>query len=553
MSRATRTTPARLLLLVLLALCAAAAPPADDDAGRAVATLLASGRCEALARPKFGTMAAALTELYAREGDALFWFEQGAPEPALGPTLAALAGIDRHGLAPDDYDAARLAALHASLQVTGLAQLARFDVALSLAALRALRDVRQGRVDPRLIGFDYDVAPKAIDLPRALRAARDGEVPGLETALAASEPPFGAIRRLLHALARYRALAAAGDLAPLPPLPRGRRKVAPGDAWEGLDGVATRLQAFGDLDPREAPALGTRYAEPLVAAVRRFQQRHALERDGVLGAATLAALDVPPSARVRQIELALERARWLPPLGAHPAVFVNVPLFRLWAWDPQRPGATVRMKVVVGKSMGHATPMFSGTLDHVIFRPYWNPPHSIVRRELLPQARSDPGYLAREELEIVDRGDAGAPALPPTPENLSAVARGRLFLRQRPGPKNSLGLAKFIFPNPADVYMHGTPATALFERARRDFSHGCIRVEDPTALAEWALSGTPGWDRARIEKAMAAGPPTRVDVARETGVFVFYDTAYVDPDGRVHFGQDLYGHDARLDAALRER
>jgi murein L,D-transpeptidase YcbB/YkuD len=549
MSRPTRATLALLALLVPLV---RAAPPPDDEARREVAALLASGRCDALARPEFGALAPALAELYAAEDDQLFWFEQGAAEPALGPTLAALAGIDAHGLVPDDYDAARLAiertSLHSAPQP---ATVARFDVALTLAALRALRDVRLGRIDPRLVGFDYDVAPKEIDLPRALRAARDGEVPGLETALAASEPPFGAIRRLLHALARYRALAAAGDPAPLPPLPRGRRKVAPGDDWEGLEGVAVRLQAFGDLDPSQAPAPATRYAEPLVAAVRRFQGRHALEPDGVLGAGTLAALGVPASARVRQIELALERARWLPPLGAHPVVIVNVPLFRLWAWDPERPDASLQMKVVVGKSMGHKTPLFSGRLDHVIFRPHWLPPHSIVRRELLPQARKDSGYLAREELEIVDRGDERAPAFPPTPENLAAVARGKLFLRQRPGPKNSLGLAKFIFPNPSDVYMHGTPATALFERARRDFSHGCIRVEDPTALAEWALHGSPGWDRARIEKAMATGPPLRVDLARETTVFVFYDTAYVDPDGTIHFAQDLYGHDARLDAALR--
>ncbi|MCM2255163.1 MAG: L,D-transpeptidase family protein [Vicinamibacteria bacterium] len=542
-----------------LGLAAAVAGFADDQDPAAVReardSLLAHGQQPGRGWPVVGEAERApLRELYAAEPGDLFWFEGGRARPALADALRTLAATPALGLDPGDYDVERLAAAWLDL---GIARArAEFDVALSASALRLLRDVRQGRVEPRQVGFDYDLAPRQVDFVAVLRAARD--LGSVAAAVHAAEPSFGAHDRLIAALAHYRTLAAAGEPPPLPPPPAGHKKIAPGEAWAGLPGLAVRLQAFGDLAADASlPALAANaaptYEGPLVAAVRHFQARHALEPDGVIGAGTLEALAVSPSARVRQIELALERLRWLPPLGEPPIVFVNVPLFRLWALDPADRGRTLQMKVVVGQSMGHATPLFVARMEHVIFRPLWSPPYSIVRRELLPQQRRDPGYFARQQLEIVDRGDEQAPALPATETHLSAVAAGRLFLRQRPGPQNSLGLAKFIFPNPQDVYMHGTPATALFSRARRDFSHGCIRVEDPTALAEWVLHGQAGWDRERIEKAMSGPRPERVDLEREPLVLVFYDTAWVDPAGVVHFAQDLYGHDARLDAALRAR
>ena len=198
-----------------------------------------------------------------------------------------------------------------------------------------------------------------------------------------------------------------------------------------------------------------------------------------MGSATIEALNVPLSARVRQLELAMERGRWLPSLGERPTVFVNVPIFRLWASDPLRGEEALRMNVVVGKSMSHNTPIFIEEMEYVVFRPYWNPPYGIVTEEILPKARRDPSYLEAERFEIVASGDDDASALPATPENLDAVAAGRLYVRQKPGPRNSLGLAKFIFPNRENIYMHGTPAPYLFARTRRDFSHGCIRLEDP--------------------------------------------------------------------------
>jgi murein L,D-transpeptidase YcbB/YkuD len=232
-------------------------------------------------------------------------------------------------------------------------------------------------------------------------------------------------------------------------------------------------------------------------------------------------------------------------------VFVNVPLYRLWASDPVRGDEPLRMNVVVGKSIDHHTPIFLEEMEYVVFRPYWNPPMSILRSEIVPHARRDPSYLAREDLQIVASGRDDAPSLPGTPANLDAVLAGRLYLRQRPGPHNSLGLAKFMFPNQDSIYMHGTPAQSLFSRTRRDFSHGCIRLEDPTRFAEWVLRDKPGWTRERIEQAMQQGDrPAQVNLPAPVRVVIFYDTVHVNSDGVVHFVNDIYGHERALDQAL---
>jgi murein L,D-transpeptidase YcbB/YkuD len=420
--------------------------------------------------------------------------------------------------------------------------------------MRYLSALHVGRVDPREVGFDYDVSHKQLDLALVLRQSRGAG--GLEKAKQAAEPPFPVYHRLVKALSDYRAIAAAGEPPLVPALDKKQKKVVPGAAWEGATALAARLRALRDL-PAEAalppPAAdGTPlYAGELVLAVKRFQERHLLEPDGVIGAGTIAALDVPVARRVRQIELALERERWLPEILKQPLVFVNVSLFRLWGYDPDKPDEPLRMNVVVGKSLGHATPVFVDQMEYIIFRPYWSPPPSIVKDEILPRARRDPGYLDREQMEIVASGDERAPALPATPANLDAVAAGRLYVRQKPGEKNSLGLAKFIFPNSENVYMHGTPAQSLFARARRDFSHGCIRLENPAALAQWVLRDDAAWTKERIAAAMNGDRPTQVNLKQKLTVILFYDTAYVGNSGRVRFSDDIYGHDAKLEAALQ--
>jgi murein L,D-transpeptidase YcbB/YkuD len=292
----------------------------------------------------------------------------------------------------------------------------------------------------------------------------------------------------------------------------------------------------------------------VAGGVARFQERHGLAADSVLGPATVAAINVTPAKRARQLELALERIRWLPVLDAGPFVIANVPAFALYAFDTL--GATgtpaFTMNVVVGKAdVGRRTPLFERDMRYVVFRPYWVIPPGILARETLPEVRRSSTYLARNDMELYrGSGDTG-PAVPATPANIASVARGSLGIRQRPGPENSLGPAKFIFPNDHNVYMHGTPATELFARARRDFSHGCIRLENPARFAEWVLRNSGEWSAERVQQAMDEGPLSqRVDLARPLPVVIYYVTAVVRPDGTPAFYDDVYGHDVRLEQEL---
>ena len=351
------------------------------------------------------------------------------------------------------------------------------------AAMRGyLHDVHFGRVDPRTLGFRVarpsETAPDFAALLQTAAAA--GRLPRLAAEL---RPQLGQYAKLREALARYRVLAADGSLGQLHVAAPTKR----GEAYGGAAALHRLLVALGDL-PADTPPPAVHDPEPddatLADGLRRFQARHVLAADGVIGRATLAALNVPLAHRVQQLELALERLRWLPSLGAQPFIGINIPMFRLWAWDPAAPeSAPISMRVVVGRALNTQTPVLLEAMRHLVFRPYWNLPRSIVRNEVLPAVARDPGYLQRNEMEIVRGGGDDAQVVAASSENLAALREGGLRLRQRPGPKISLGLVKFIFPNDSNVYLHDTPATQLFGRARRDLSHGCVRVEDPVALA----------------------------------------------------------------------
>jgi murein L,D-transpeptidase YcbB/YkuD len=335
----------------------------------------------------------------------------------------------------------------------------------------------------------------------------------------------------------------------LPPL---RRSVEPGAAWAAVPLLASRLAALGDLPVgAPPPAIDTHYDAPLVAAVQTFQQRHGLDADGVIGRATWAALQVSPAQRVRQLELALERLRWTPLLQAPRMIVINIPEFMLRAYDVQGEHIVVKaqMKVIVGQALDTRTPLIGEDLRRIEFRPYWNVPASIARKELVPRLRRDPAHWTREGFEFVGASGADAEL---TEAKLQAVLDGALRIRQRPGPRNALGDIKFVFPNRESIYLHHTPSVGLFQRARRDFSHGCIRVEQPVALAEFALSGLSGWTAERIEQAMTQDEPATVTLAAPVPVLIAYGTALVK-DARVHFFDDIYGHDRTLDAALRQR
>jgi murein L,D-transpeptidase YcbB/YkuD len=458
-------------------------------------------------------------------------------------------------LTSDDYHAgvqSRLAGDVKGPDATAQAR-ARFEVELSLDLLRYWRDLHEGRVDPRKVGFRLAARPDDHDFPALLRSAVAAhDVGGATEKL---QPPFALYRALVGQLRRYRELSDAA--APLV-LSTPARSVKPGDTADGLAGLRARLELLGDLPAGSPPVSDgvTRYDGPLVDGVKHFQGRHGLDRDGALGPSTLAALGVPLARRVEQLELALERLRWLPHLRREGFLAVNIPMFRLWGWGPVPPDGspTFDMNVIVGRALETQTPPLVEELRYIIFRPYWNVPTSILRDEILPALAKNTAYLARNDMEIVAGPGDDARVMELTEDALEGLRRGRLRVRQRPGPKNALGLVKFVFPNDDNIYLHSTPAPQLFGRARRDFSHGCVRVEDPVALAQWLLRDQPAWTRDRIVAAMEGATPVRVNLAQPLQVVLFYLTAVVMPqDGTVHFTDDVYGYDAKLRQALQRR
>jgi L,D-transpeptidase YcbB len=495
----------------------------------------------------------ALGTLYSGDAPGLLWSHSGAATPEARGLLEALQSVSIYGLPAADYGgsalAARLAVLSANREAPP-ADWSRFDRDLTSAALTLVQDLHFGRIDPRAAGFDMPPRTEGFDLATVVGqlAARNDTA----AVLSAVEPNYLHYRLLRQSLARYRELAAAPQLPALASLPR--RSVKPGEYYAGAAQLRARLAAVGDLSPQQAARTDPVLDDALVTGLKRFQYLHGLAEDGALGSSTLATLGVPFAQRVRQIELTLERWRWVPPLRP-PTLIVNIPEFRLFlirsVVDDE--ADMLRMNVIVGRQFPQLhTPVFAADMTSVLFRPYWDVPPSIVRRELLAELRKDPRYLEAHDMELVANGTAAsAAALTATPANLEALAAGRLRLRQRPGPDNSLGLIKFELPNGYDVYLHSTPAQRLFAEPRRAFSHGCIRVSDPVALAADVMRGTAGdWTAEKIRAAMDGDATFHVTLAQPVHVLILYGTAVATEDGAVHFFDDIYGEDRRLEALL---
>jgi murein L,D-transpeptidase YcbB/YkuD len=488
---------------------------------------------------------------------ALPWFDEGRPNAEARQAVALLSAAPDDGLLAADYDAE---ALRAALERASngpspeLAQAEALDHALSAAMQRFLEDLHYGRIDPSTIQNAFTPPARGgFDAGERLRAALAAhQLPELVREAA---PQLPAYSRLRGVLARYRQLA--DDPAwqqPLPPLPvvaRGRPgKLESGAAYSGLAMLAARLVALGDL-AADAP-LPVVYAEPLIGPVQSFQERHGLPADGVIGRATLAQLEVRPAARARQIALTMERLRWTPLFEGPRMIIINIPEFILRAYEVVDGQIVVRttMRVIVGKSLDTRTPLFDATMRYIEFSPYWNVPPSIERAEIVPKLRAKPSYWTKEGFEFVAPDGTVLTGL--SRERLDAVLAGRLRIRQRPGERNALGDIKFVFPNHDNIYLHHTPAVGLFERERRDFSHGCIRVEQPVELAKFVLAGMPEWTEERIREAMGKGESATLRIGQPVPVVLAYGTALVK-GGRSYFFDDIYGQDELLGATLSQR
>ncbi|MFM9435321.1 L,D-transpeptidase YcbB [Janthinobacterium sp. CG_23.3] len=474
------------------------------------------------------------------------WFVDGRPSAEAGEALAILQSAPADGLNPDDYQVDMLArALGAAAPLTGAEQ-ASLARTLSAAMERYVSDLHFGRINPRDVHAAFALPPKQLD--PASYVADAVATHTLPAAVRAAAPQLPLYAGLRQALQQYRALGAHPALQQPLPAPAGG-KLAPGQAYAGAADLARRLSALGDL-PADAKG-GAQYRDALVDGVKAFQLRHGLAADGVVGKGTLVQLNTSPAARIRQIELTLERLRWTPLLLGERMIVVNVPEFVLRAYEVKDGGAQLRMNVIVGKALDTRTPLFVKDMLNIEFSPYWNIPPSIAKAETVPRLRRDPAHFSKQGLEFVSAAGTTVPQL--SAANLDAVMRGELRIRQRPGPMNALGDIKFIFPNSDNIYLHHTPAVPLFKRDRRDLSHGCIRVEDPVALAKFVLQDQAEWTEQRIRDAMGSGKSHTIRLQRPLPVVIAYGTVIAKNDGKVYFFNDIYGNDKLLDTALKSK
>ena len=500
--------------------------------------------------PDFSDYSNHVKKFYEFNGVSLWWVNGMEPTAQAQQVIALFLKADQKGLSAEDYDGSRwsdrLAQLKPATRQPTEEDAVKFDLALTVCAMRYISDLHIGKVNPRHLAFALDDESKKYDLPEFLKdnVVNAGEVAGV---LAQVEPPYPGYRRTIQALQTYTELAKKDDGEQLPLV---KKAIAPGDAYPGVPRLTRLLRLVGDLPADiNVPADQTAYQGALVDAVKSFQRRHGRDPNGRIDTQTLADLNVPLSRRVRQMQLTLERWRWMPEAYRKAPIVANIPEFRLRAYDKDF-NIGVTMNVVVGKAYGHGTPVFSDTLQYVVFRPYWEVPYSITRGEMIPHIARDPDYLAKKGFEVVDSSRNVVSAGTVTNDVLSQLRAGKLFIRQKPGPKNALGLAKFVFPNSYNVYMHDTPAQEFFAKSRRDFSHGCIRLEKPADLAAWVLRDNPGWNPERIRAAMNGSTTQQVNLAHPIPVLIVYGTVVVLEDGLVHFYDDIYGHDAALEKVL---
>ena len=504
----------RGLPVVLVVLSTTSAPATQIAPPSPIATALREAPAVA-ASVSFEGELPELNKFYSKRQLQPAWTVGPALSPAAESALGELRRAHDEGLNDEDYLVGPITALAAKRDPSKSAEL---DVLVSMGVARYAHDLGWGITMPSEVdrGHLYQTKPFVADevLDAVVRAPEPGAV------LHAYRPTTFVYDQFARMLTDLRAIQARGGWKTGSTGPVLR----PGDTGPRVGELRALLVERGDL-PATAAA-GDTFDADLTEGLKRFQLRHGLAEDGVYGAATVSELNVPLSTRIQQIRLAMERLRWLPDYATGRRIAVNLADFRTYVFDGD--SIAFETRSVIGKRF-HETPMFQGTMTYLVINPYWNIPPSIARNEILPKVKADPGYLAKNHMEM----------------NGSSI-------RQTPGPWNSLGRFKFMFPNSHNIYLHDTPARALFAQADRAFSHGCVRLEKPAELAALLLAEQ-GWTPERIQAAVATGKQVVVTLDKPIPVTIGYATAFRTPDGLLHYRRDVYGRDAKLLAALEQR
>ena len=471
-------------------------------------------------------------KLYEAYGGYPIWLDgDGLRERRTKTLMTALLNADADALALDAYPLDELHRLLAELlkvRRPSAELLGNVDVVLTATYVTLGQDLLTGQVDPSTVSQDWHIEPTPAQVDSALgRFLRDTR---FDVSITQMRPEYPEYNDLQKQLTRYRQIIAKGGWDSV----SEGKALKPGDSApvERLTSLRNRLRVEGyDVgapgdSAKRADAGKAVYDHALAAAVAQFQREHAIGVDSALGKETMKALNAPATFRLGQIAANMERYRWMPRSLGDKYVFVNVPSFRLDAYEDGKP--VMNMRVIVGAEYEDKnTPVFSDSMQYVVFRPYWNATDSIAAKELWPKVEADPTFLDRNDYEVVTEA-------------------GKERIRQKPGDKNALGLVKFMFPNSFSIYMHDTPEGQLFQKDVRAFSHGCIRLEKPAEMAQWVL----GWTPDQVKNAMETGPDDRhVNLKKKVPVYIVYFTTFIR-DGRLYFGNDLYGRDGPLVAAV---
>jgi L,D-transpeptidase YcbB len=492
-----------------------------------------------------------LVRFYERRSFRPMWSCDDGLLPHAAALVQVISHAEREGLRSASYHLARIEQLmaeqrwaHAQYLSQNLRSWVDLELLLTDAFFMYGSQVLTGQIDPGKLQEVWFPNRSEIDLETRLQQAVEAN--HILDLLQSLRPMHAGYVELQKALVWYRDIVARGGWPLIPDGPKLQR----GDRGPRVMALRTRLLLTGDLDRASAP-VGDVFDTALEGGLQRFQERHGLDADGVVGASTLTALNVPAEARVRQIELNMERWRWLPQELGDRYILVNLANFTL---DVVEHGQSVlAMRVVVGKPE-RRTPFFSADMTYLVLSPHWYVPPTIAIQDKLPLIRRDPGYVTRQNFKLFRDGEGGATRVDPLSVDWSSVS-ARNFpyrLRQDPGPRNALGRVKFMFPNPYHVYLHDTPSRELFAKTERAFSSGCIRLEKPIELAEYLLGDDPKWSRQKLLATIERGAEQAVHLPTTIPVHLLYWTAWVNEQGLVNFRKDIYERDRVLEKVLRE-
>jgi len=480
------------------------------------------------------------------------WFSDKGILPQAESLITEIKEAHDEGLRPDDYHLTNILFLietiknKQNLENTINPELwADLDLLLTDAFMLYASHLLAGRVNPETVHTDWTVSNPTADLTNILQSALNTNQ--IKKALTDFRPNHPGYSGLKTYLAHYRNIEKAVQELPL----LGGIHLQKGDKGTSVERLRERLIILGDLyaDNKDHANI---FDETIEEAVRSYQKRHGLKQDGIVGPQTLEMLNTSLQKRIRQIELNMERWRWVSRNIGNRYLIVNIADFKLWVTENRR--RVLDMRVVVGRPY-RRTPVFSAIMTFMVINPYWNIPQRLAIRDVLPKIQKNIHYIEQQKIKVFK--DWGNNAEEIDPENIAwNKIEPRNFtykLRQEPGPKNLLGRIKFIFPNKFAVYLHDTPKRFLFKENNRDFSSGCIRVEEPISLAVYLLQDDPSWTRERLMETIENKTPQIVGFKRPITVHLQYWTAWVDETGKLNFRHDIYDRDKPLDKALQEQ